>query len=136
MPVDGRARVLIADDHEAVLDRAVKTLAIEFSVVGAVGNGERLVAAEAELHPDAIVVDVCMPGMSGLEAVAHLRRRGCQAAMVCLTANDEPEIVEAAWEAGALGFVVKPSLATDLVPAVRAALEGRRFLSAPTGAVR
>ena len=128
---NGRARVLVADDHQPLLERVVKTLGHEFHVVATVNDGEQLVAAEAELHPDVLVVDVCMPRMSGLEAAACIRARGSHAAVVCLTAYEEDEMVEAAWQAGALGYVTKASLASDLVPAIRAALEGRRFLSTP-----
>jgi DNA-binding NarL/FixJ family response regulator len=129
MPEDARARVVVADDHQPLLDRVVKTLAHEFSVVATVNDGRQLVDAEAELHPDVLVVDVCMPGMSGLEAAACIRRRGSRVPVVCLTAYEETEMIEAAWEAGILGYVTKASLASDLVPAVRAALEGRRFVS-------
>jgi DNA-binding NarL/FixJ family response regulator len=129
MPEHARARVVVADDHRPLLDRVVKTLAHEFSVVATVSDGRQLVDAEAELHPDVLVVDVCMPGMSGLEAAACIRRRGSQVPVVCLTAYEEDEMVEAAWAAGILGYVTKASLAADLVPAVRAALEGRRFVS-------
>jgi DNA-binding NarL/FixJ family response regulator len=129
MPHDGRARVVVADDHRLLLERVVQTLAREFSVVGTVSDGEQLVAAEAALHPDVVVADVCMPRMSGLEAVACIRRRGSHVAVVCLTADAETEMIECAWDAGVLGYVTKASLAVDLVPAVHAALEGRRFVS-------
>jgi DNA-binding NarL/FixJ family response regulator len=131
MPPPERARVVVADDHRLVLDRVVKTLAREFSVVATVHDGAELVAAEADLHPDVLVVDVCMPEMSGFEAAARIRRAGSQVPVVYLSAHDEAEMVAAAWDAGALGYVSKNSLAADLVPAVHAALEGRRFVSAP-----
>ena len=127
---DERARVLVADDHQSLLDRVVSILHDEFDVVGTVTDGTSLVAAEANLTPDVLVIDISMPGMSGLEAASSIRRRGSHAAVVCLTAHQEPEIVEAAWRAGALGYVTKTSLAQDLLPAVRAALGGRRFVSA------
>jgi DNA-binding NarL/FixJ family response regulator len=123
-----RIRVLIADDHRALLDRVVSMLSTEFSVIGAVADGVELVEAEAVLQPDVLVVDISMPRMSGLEAAEHIRRRGSQAAIVCLTAHDQREVLEAALAAGALGYVVKTHLARDLVPAIRAALEGRRFV--------
>jgi DNA-binding NarL/FixJ family response regulator len=128
-----RARVLVADDHQLLLDRVVSILQDEFSVVGTVRDGATLVEAEAELTPDVVVIDISMPGMSGLEAAARIRRRGSHAVVVCLTAHHEPEVIEAAWRAGALGYVSKTSLAHDLVSAVRAALEGRRFLSDSAG---
>ena len=129
MRPEGRARVLVADDHRQLLERVVKTLAREFSVVGTVTDGAQLVAAEAALHPDVVVADLCMPLMSGLEAAVRIRRGGSLVPVVCLTASDQDGMVEAAWEAGALGYVTKGSMAADLVPAVRAALEGRRFAS-------
>ncbi len=125
-----RARVLVADDHQSLLDRVVSILDGEFSVIGTVRDGTSLVEAEAELTPDVLVIDISMPGMSGLEAASCIRRRGSHAAVVCLTAHQEPEVAEAAWRAGVLGYVFKTSLAHDLLPAVRAALKGHRFLSA------
>jgi DNA-binding NarL/FixJ family response regulator len=126
---DERARVLVADDHQSLLDRVVSLLDGEFSVVGTVTDGAALIAAEATLSPDILVIDISMPGMSGLEAASTIRRRGSRARVVCLTAHQEPEIVEAALGAGVLGYVTKTSLAQDLLPAVRAALAGRRFVS-------
>jgi DNA-binding NarL/FixJ family response regulator len=126
---DDRPRVLIADDHQALLARVASMLAREFRVIGAVTDGARLVEAEAELHPDVLVVDISMPGMSGLEAAGRIRLRGSHVPFVCLTAHAEQDIVDAALEAGALGYVVKACLAHDLVPAIRAALDGRRFVS-------
>jgi DNA-binding NarL/FixJ family response regulator len=127
---DERARVLVADDHQSLLDRVVSLLDHEFEIVGTVTDGAALVQAEATLSPDLLVIDISMPGMSGLEAASRIRRRGSHAVVVCLTAHQEPEIVEAAWRAGVLGYVTKTSLAQDLLPAVRAALDGRRFVSA------
>jgi len=129
MPTGERVRVLVADDHQPVLERVVRTLAREFSVVATVNDGEQLVEAEAALRPDVVVADVSMPRMSGLEAAARIHGRGSTAAVVCLTAHEEADMMEAAWQAGVLGYVIKTSLTADLVPAVRAALEGRRFVS-------
>jgi DNA-binding NarL/FixJ family response regulator len=132
-PVD--VRVLIADDHQALLERVVALLATEFKVVGAVHDGIELVEAEAALVPDVLVVDMSMPRMTGFEATARIRDRGSRAVVVYLTAHDEPDVVEAALAQGAKGYVNKTCLAHDLVPAIHAALEGRFFVShldAPT----
>lgn len=112
-----------------MLQRVVTMLSRDFRVVGAVSDGAQLVEAEAALHPDVLVVDVCMPVMTGLEAAACIRQRGSQVPFVCLTAYGEADVVEASVHAGALGFVHKPRLVQDLVPAVRAALEGRSYIS-------
>jgi|KBSSwiS6_1023812.scaffolds.fasta_scaffold34944_1 DNA-binding NarL/FixJ family response regulator len=124
-----RIRVLVADDHQFLLDRVVAILAHEFTVIGTVPDGIQLLAAEAALHPDVVVVDISMPGMTGIEAMERIRRRGSHAALVCLTAHDEDEVLEAALEAGALGYVNKTCVAHDLVPAIHAAVEGRRVIS-------
>ena len=124
-------RVLIADDHQALLDRVVTLLARDFNVVGTVRDGPELVAAEAALLPDVLVVDISMPTMTGLEAAARIRGRGSHAVVVYLTAHGEQEIIEAALAQGAFGYVNKTCLACDLVPAIHAALAGQQFVSHP-----
>jgi DNA-binding NarL/FixJ family response regulator len=121
--------VLIADDFQAFLDRIADLLSREFRVVGSVTNGAQLVDAAASLHPDVIVVDIYMPILNGLEAAVRIRDGGSQAPIVCMTAHHESELLDAAQKTGALGYVTKPNLAQDLVPAIRAALEGRYFVS-------
>jgi len=124
-----RPRIVVADDHRLILERVVAILGDEFLVVGTAADGQSLIDADAHLRPDAVVVDVFMPDMSGLEAAARMRSAGSRAAIVCLTAHLDDEICDAALAAGVLGFVAKTFLATDLLPAVRAALAGRRFAS-------
>lgn len=126
---DVRARVLIADDHPSFLRRIVKLLEDEFVVVGAVSSGTQLVFAAGAMEPDALVIDFSMPDMTGLEALDMIRARGSQVPVVFLTAWNEPEIIAAAWDSGALGFVIKSSVASDLVCAIRAALQGVQFVS-------
>ena len=123
------ARVLIADDFQPFLDRIVDLLSREFRVVGSVTNGAQLVDAENSLRPDVIVVDIYMPVMNGLEAAVRIRNGGSRVPIVYMTAHHESELVDAAQKTGALGYVTKPHLAQDLVPAIRAALEGRPYVS-------
>ena len=121
--------MLVADDFPPFLERIVDLLSREFCVVGAVTNGAELVDAVTSLQPDVLVTDIYMPVMNGLEAAAQLRGHGSQVAVVYITAHHERELLEAARSTGALGYVTKPSLARDLVPAIRAALAGRQFVS-------
>jgi DNA-binding NarL/FixJ family response regulator len=81
------------------------------------------------LGPDVVVLDISMPGMSGLEVAARLRADDRAPAIVFLTIHDEAEIAAVARALGALAYVVKARLATDLAPAVRAAFGGRPFVS-------
>jgi DNA-binding NarL/FixJ family response regulator len=124
-----RARVLVADDFPPFLERIVDLLSSEFGVVGAVTTGAELVDAVMSLRPDVVVADIYMPDVTGLEAAGLIRRRGLQVPIVYMTAHHEPELIEAAATTGALGYVTTLHLAHDLVPAIRAALEGRRFVS-------
>ena len=125
-----KIRVLLADDHPPMLDRIVALLATEFTVVGAVKDGEEAVTAASLLHPDVLVFDISMPRLSGLDAATVIRRAGSPVPVVFLTVHSEPEFLQAAWEAGALGYVRKSHMGSDLIPAIRAALLGKRFVSA------
>ena len=124
-----RIRVLLADDHKAMLDRVAQLLEPEFQVVGTVGDGEAVLEASARLDPDVLVLDISMPVLSGLEAARELQRTGSHAKIIFLTIHDEPEYVRGSFEAGASGYVFKPRLGSDLALAIREALAGRSFVS-------
>ncbi|MGO8836249.1 MAG: response regulator transcription factor [Limisphaerales bacterium] len=123
------ARVLLADDHSAVLVQTTSLLAAEFEIVGSVGNGLDLVTAAARLDPDIVVLDITMPGLDGLEAARRLQLAKTRAKLVFLTVHEDPDYVRTAWQAGAAAYVIKARLATDLVTAIHEALAGRRFVS-------
>jgi DNA-binding NarL/FixJ family response regulator len=129
VPGDGRVRVLLADDNPAMLEAARRILEPEFNIVGTVGNGQNLLQVAAELQPDVLVLDISMPLLNGLEAARLLKRDGSSARIVFLTVHEDREFVEESFLVGALGYVVKPHLATDLPIAVREALLGRTFVS-------
>lgn len=122
-------RVLLADDHPAMLVMAASALEGECDVVGAVADGAALLTAAARLDPEVVVLDIGMPQLDGLEAARELHRTQPRARLVFLTVHDDADFARAALTAGALGYVVKARLASDFLPAVRAALAGRRFIS-------
>src|SRR5208283_338039 len=122
-------RVLLADDHSAVLVQTTSLLAGEFEIVGSVGNGLDLVKVAARLDPDVVVLDITMPGLDGLESARRLTLAGCRAKLVFLTVHEDPDSVRTAWQVGAAAYVIKARLATDLVTAIHEALAGRRFVS-------
>ena len=124
-----RPRVLVADDHRVMLQSLVRLLAAECDVVGSANDGPGAVASAIETAPDVIVMDIAMPGMSGIAAAAQLEKRGSTAKFVFVTMHHDREYVRESMVFGPVGFVVKDRLATDLMPAIRAVLGGEAFVS-------
>ena len=124
-----RARILLADDHAAALAQAARVLDEHWDVAGTAANGVELLAAAARLDPDVIVLDIAMPLMDGFEAARNLQRTGCRSRLVFLTVWDDQDYRAESKRVGADAYVVKSRLASDLVPAVRAALEQLRITS-------
>jgi DNA-binding NarL/FixJ family response regulator len=122
-------RVLLVDDNETILERATATLSPAFEIVGAVKNGPAALEAVSALRPDVVVLDISMPGMSGLEVAGRLRRSGSVVPIVFLTIHDDEELVQAAQAAGGIGYVSKTMLPSDLIFAVNEACAGRRYVS-------
>jgi DNA-binding NarL/FixJ family response regulator len=122
-------RILLADDSPSMLQAARRILEPEFEVVGTVVDGQAVLEAAESLKPDVLILDISMGLMNGLEAARFLTRIGSTAKIVFLTVHKDPEFVEEAFSAGAVGYVIKPRLGTDLVVAVREALIGHTFVS-------
>jgi DNA-binding NarL/FixJ family response regulator len=128
-----RTRVLVVDDSEVMRACATAALSNGCTVVGAVNDGPQALEAARTLRPDVIVLDISMPGMTGLEVASCLRANGSTAAVVFLTVYDDEDFVHAAKKAGGIGYVVKVRLASDLMHAVQEARAGRSFVSAVAG---
>jgi DNA-binding NarL/FixJ family response regulator len=126
-----RARVLIADDHAEFLAMVVQLIELEkdFSVVKTFNNGQTIVTEAATLAPDLLVLDISMPGLGGIEAATKLMEADRHAKIVFLTVHKDQDYLGAALATGALGYIVKDRLATDLVPGLREVMAGRRFVS-------
>ena len=125
-----RPRLLVADDHPAMLDSLVGLLADEFEVVAAVGDGLAVVAAADRFEPDLLVLDIAMPGLSGIAAAAQLKASGSTAKVVFVTNLNNREFVNGSLALGGqVGFVAKDRLVADLLSAVRSVLAGHRFVS-------
>ena len=122
-------RILLAEDHEEMLETLAGILEGEFQIVGTANNGMRALELTASLAPDIVVLDISMPEVNGIEAAWRLKEEGSLARVVFLTAHNDPDLVEAAVSAGALGYVLKSHLATDLVSAIWQASVGKTFIS-------
>jgi DNA-binding NarL/FixJ family response regulator len=131
MGPSSKVRVLLADDNAHLLNAVVSFLEAAFEVVGRVGDGKSLFESAMKLQPDVIVSDISMPILSGIEAANKLKVSGCRSKIVFLTVHSDAEIVRTCLATGALGYVVKSQMATDLEPAIREALAGRIFISPP-----
>ena len=122
-------RVLLAEDNLQTAERLRKLLSVEFDVISSVEDGRAMVDAAARLSPDVIVADIAMPRLDGIAAATIIRRNNANARIVLVTVHSEPMLVEAGLAAGALGYVLKDTAGDDLVAAVHAALDGRRYVS-------
>ncbi len=121
--------VLLADDHGDVRETVARLLVSEFNVVGTVMDGMALLSAAERLMPDVVVVDISMPLLNGIDAVRRLMESGSPAQVVFLTVHESSEYVRVALATGALGYVVKSRLATDLSVAIKEVHAGRSYLS-------
>jgi DNA-binding NarL/FixJ family response regulator len=122
----GAVRVLLVDDH-ALLRAGMATLldlADDVTVVGSVGSGLEALESAAALRPDVVLMDLSMPGMSGVEATRRLLAARRDTAVVVLTSFAEPDLVVDALDAGAVGYLLKDAEPDRLVEAVRAAARG------------
>ena len=122
-------RILMADDHAAMLAQAARLIGGTHEVVGTVANGLELVEAAVRLDPDLIVLDISMPVLDGLEAARRLKQAGCRSRIVFLSVHEDPDYAAAALAVGADAYVVKSRLASDLMPAISLALAARQFVS-------
>jgi DNA-binding NarL/FixJ family response regulator len=124
-----RPRVLLADDHQIVLEGLKSLLSGEFDVVGSVGDGRALVDQAATLHPDLIVADISMPQLNGIEAARQIKKVDKNIKIVFLTMHPDATYAANAFEAGASGFVLKHSAPAELITAIHEAMKGRTYVT-------
>ena len=136
-------RVLVADDHMIVRTgiRHVLESESDIEVVGEAGGGSEAISLASELRPDVVVLDISMPDQSGLEVAARLRSGAGATRVLILSMHDNAEYVLESVRAGAHGYLLKDTAATELRNAVRAVCRGESYFSPPvasrlTAAVR
>jgi DNA-binding NarL/FixJ family response regulator len=124
-----RVRVLLADDHRMLAEGLKSLLVPEFDLIGVVEDGRAMVEAVKALKPDVIVADITMPQLNGIEALEEVKKFNPNVHVIFLTMHRDVAYARRALEAGAVGFVPKHSALNELVLAVRAAAQGRIFIS-------
>jgi DNA-binding NarL/FixJ family response regulator len=122
-----RPRLLLADDHDLLLEAFRRLLEPDFNIVGAVTDGETLVETALSLRPDAVLCDISMPRLSGLEAVRRLIGRLPGSRFIMLTMHSDPALAAEALHSGASAYVLKSSPSWELILAIRTALSGDRY---------
>ena len=129
-------RVLVVDDHAVVRSGLRKVLEAEpdLEVVGEAGTAERAIFETISLKPDVVLLDVVMPGKSGIEVIPDVLRHGDGAKVVVLSMQDDSRYVREAFAAGASGYVLKEAADAEVVAAVREVAAGGRYVHPSLGA--
>lgn len=124
-----KTRVLLADDHQIVLEGLKNLLEQDFELVGMVMDGKALVNKALKLLPDVIVVDISMPLLNGIEAVRQIRSTDERIKVVFLTMHPDVTYAAMAFDAGASGYVLKNSASRELITAINEAMRGRTYVT-------
>ena len=124
------ARILVVDDHEPFRRFVCTTLQErpEWRVIAEASDGLQAVQKAEELKPDLILLDIGLPGLNGIEASERISKRVPSATILFISQQSDADVVAAALSDGAKGYVLKANAGRELLPAVEAVLEGRRFV--------
>ena len=125
-----KLRIIVADDNPKMLDQVVLLLRDEFEVVATAADGGSARECIQRYKPDVAVLDLVMPKINGIELAREMCRNGNSTPVIICSVENDPEAIEAARSAGALGYVFKPRMARDLIAAVKSVAAGRPFTSA------
>jgi DNA-binding NarL/FixJ family response regulator len=124
-----RSRVLLADDHQMLLDALKELLEPTYEVVGLVTDGRALLKAAEKLRPDIIVLDIAMPQLNGLDAGRQLKGSMPRVKLIYMTMNEDPYLVGEAFRAGASAYLLKQAAGLELNRAIEAVLKGGSFVT-------
>lgn len=124
-------RILLADDHSILREglRMLLDRQSEFEVVGDASNGREAVEMAGSLEPDVVIMDLAMPGLNGIEATRRIISRNAHTAVVILSMHSDESYILRSLKAGARAFLLKDSLKSDLIDAIRTAVQGKSFFS-------
>jgi len=124
-----RPTILLVDDHSLVLAGFQKLLETEFDIVGTAEDGKALLDVAPKLKPDVVLLDISMPRMNGIEAGRQLKKSMPEVRLIFLSMHADPMYVTEAFRAGASGYVLKRSAASELLLAIQQVLKGRSYVT-------
>ncbi len=124
-----RPLVLIADDHRILLEGLGQLLTPVYTLAGLASDGNELLALGRKTRPDLIVTDIDMPGLTGPDAVAQLRRENISPKVIYLTMLADMETAVTVFRSGAAGYILKHSAGNELLDAIREVLAGRVYIT-------
>ena len=122
-------RVVLADDQPEVLQTVSSILQDECEIVGLANNGEQVVHLVQTTSPDLLVLDIFMPTLNGFDVAGRLKDSSSLSKILFLTVHEDPDFVRAAISLGAMGYVLKAHLITELMPAIRSVLDDQLYVS-------
>jgi DNA-binding NarL/FixJ family response regulator len=129
MTTTKKARILLADDHSLVAAGISKLLEAEFDLIGTVGDGRALVASAKADRPDIVLLDISMPILNGIEAARQIRAALPDVKIIFVTVHSDNAYVMEAFRAGASGYVLKRSAASELSVAIQEVLNGNLYVT-------
>jgi DNA-binding NarL/FixJ family response regulator len=124
-----KLRIIVADDSPSFLEKLISILEVEFEVIMTARDGKSSLEIIRNCQPDVVVLDLEMPGLNGIEITRELMKYDPRPAIVICTVEHDQDVVDAALEAGALGYVFKARAARDLNAAVKSVAGGQSFVS-------
>lgn len=124
-----RRRLILADDHALIVEGLRSLLAAEFDVVAVASDGRELVRQVEQLQPDAVLLDIAMPLLNGIEAARQIKKFAPKTKLLFVTQNADREYVQVAMRVGASGYVLKQSAVRDVVNALHEIFEGGFYVS-------
>jgi len=124
-----KIRLVIADDHTLVLEGLKRILEPDFELVGMAENGRELLRKTEELRPDVALVDISMPMLNGIDATRQMLKTHPQVKVIFVTMHADADYVAEAFRAGASGYLLKRSAATELVTAIQEVMKGRYYVT-------
>jgi DNA-binding NarL/FixJ family response regulator len=124
-----RPRVLLADDHQMLVDALRSVLEPKCEVVGSVTDGRSVLEAADKLRPDVIVLDIAMPQLNGLDAGRKLKQKMPAVKLIFMTMNEDPYLIGEAFRAGASAFLLKQAAGFELIEAIEEVLKGGKYVT-------